>query len=114
MTTSHPAGGATPSSERLQEVVRRIVATAQPDRIILFGSAARGDMHAGSDIDVLVVKADIAHRGRLAEDIYMALSGVGVAVDVVVVTPQDIERFKDRVGTVIRPALREGREIYAA
>jgi hypothetical protein len=35
-------------------------------------------------------------------------------VDVIVVTPQDIDRFKDRVGTIIRPALRDGREIYAA
>ena len=98
----------------LDEIVRRIVAVAHPERIILFGSAARGEMGRDSDIDLLVVKADVAHRGRLAEDIYLALAGVGAAVDVIVVTPCDIERFRRRVGTVIRPALREGREIYAA
>jgi predicted nucleotidyltransferase len=112
--TIHSAAKTTVSPELLQEVVRRIVGVAHPDRIILFGSAARGDMSRGSDIDLLIVKADVAHRGRLAEDIYMALAGVGAAVDVVVVTPQDIDRFKDRVGTIIRPALRDGREIYAA
>ena len=109
----HSQSVTTVSSDLLDEIVRRIVGVAHPDRIVLFGSAARGDMGRDSDIDLLIVKADVAHRGRLAEDIYMALAGVGAAVDVVVVTPQDVERFKDRVGTVIRPALRDGREIYA-
>ena len=102
------------SPELLQEIVRRIIEVAHPDRIILFGSGARGELGPGSDIDLLVVKTDVAHRGRLAENIYMALAGVGAAVDVIVVTPEDIARFKDRVGTIIRPALRDGREIYAA
>lgn len=102
------------SPELLQEIVRRIVGVAQPDRIILFGSGARGDMRPGSDLDFLVVKADVAHRGHLAEEIYMALAGIGVPVDIIVVTPQDVQRFKDRVGTIIPPALREGREIYVA
>jgi predicted nucleotidyltransferase len=102
------------SPELLQEIVRRIIDVAHPERIILFGSAARGDMGPDSDIDLLIVKADVAHRGRLAEEIYLALSGIGVGVDVVVVTPRDIERFQDRVGSIIRPAVRDGREIYAS
>ena len=111
---SAPSTAKTPSHEFLREVVRRIVGVAHPDRIILFGSAARGEMGPGSDVDLLVVKADVAHRGHLAEEIYMTLSGIGLPVDVVVVTPRDIDRFKDRVGSIIRPALRDGREIYAA
>ena len=102
------------SRDVLEEIVRRIVEVAHPDRIILFGSAARGEMGPDSDVDLLVVKADVVHRGHLAEEIYMNLAGVGVAVDLIVVTPHDIDRFKDRVGTVIRPALRHGLEIYAA
>jgi len=42
----------------------------------------------------------------------MRLVGVGAAVDVIVVTPDDIERFSDKIGTIIRPALREGRVVY--
>jgi predicted nucleotidyltransferase len=98
----------------LDTVVRRIVEIAQPDRIILFGSAARGEMGPDSDIDLLVVKMDVEHRGHLAQEIYLRLPSVGIPVDVIVVTPEDIERFKDRVGTIIRPAMRDGREIYAA
>lgn len=98
----------------LEEIVRRIVQVAQPDRIILFGSAARGEMGPDSDVDLLVVKSGVPHRGRLTEEIYVKLAGIGVGVDVVVATPEDVEYLKDRVGSVIRPALREGREVYAA
>jgi predicted nucleotidyltransferase len=97
----------------LQEIVRRIVEVAQPDRIILFGSAARGEMGPDSDVDLLVVKA-VAHRGRLTEEIYMNLFGIRVPVDVVVVTPDDIERQRDKIGSIIGPALRDGREVYVA
>lgn len=97
----------------LDEIVRRIVEVAEPERIILFGSAARGDMGPNSDVDLLVVKPG-AHRRRLAQDIYMSLYGVGQAVELVVVTPEDIERYGDAIGLVIEPALREGKTIYVA
>ena len=64
-------------------------------------------------VDLLVIKSGVTHRGRLTGDIYMNLIGVGQAVDVVVVTPQDIERYKDSHALVIKPALCEGKVIYA-
>lgn len=96
----------------LDQVIQRIVQIAQPEKIILFGSAARGKMGASSDLDLLVVKSG-AHRRRLAQAIYRNLVGVGQAVDVVVVTPEDIERYQDAFALVIEPALREGRVVYA-
>lgn len=103
-----------PLSELLDQIVKRVVAVARPDRIILFGSAARGELGPDSDIDLLVVKAGVPHRGRLAEEIYLGLFGIAAPVDVIVVTPEDVEAYREAVGTVIRPALREGRELYAA
>lgn len=97
----------------LDEVIRRIVAVAHPQRIILFGSVARREAGPDSDLDLLVVKAGV-HRRRLAQQIYRELFGVPVPVDVVVVTPNDIQAFRGKVGTVIDPALREGKEVYAA
>ncbi len=97
----------------LEEIVRRIVEVARPERIVLFGSAARGETGPDSDLDLLVVKEG-AHRRRLAGEIYARLVGVGRAVDVVVVTPEDIERFGANPALIIEPALREGRVIYAA
>lgn len=98
----------------LDEIVRRVVEVARPDRIILFGSAARGQLGPDSDVDLLVVKTGVPHRRRLAQQIYRNLFGITVPVDVIVVTPEDIEAFRDKVGTIIGPALQEGKEIYAA
>ncbi len=103
-----------PDPAVLAEIVRRVVEIARPDRIILFGSAARGEMGPDSDIDLLVVKRGVPHRRHLAQDIHERLFGILVPVDVLVVTPEDIEAYRDSVATVVRPALQEGREIYAA
>ncbi len=100
-----------PPGEVLAEVIRRIVEVAQPEKIILFGSVARGEWGPDSDLDLLVVKSGV-HRRRLAQAIYRNLIGVGFPVDVVVVTPEDIEHYGDASGWVIEPALREGRTVY--
>jgi predicted nucleotidyltransferase len=97
----------------LNEIIGRIVEVAQPEKIILFGSAAQGEVKPDSDIDLLVIKSDV-HRRRLTQAIYMNLVGVGHPVDVVVVTPEDVERFKDSFALVIEPAIREGKVVYAA
>ena len=96
----------------IDELIRRIVKVAAPDKLILFGSGARGEMGPNSDLDILVITAGPVHRGRLTEDIYMKLIGIGQAVDVVVVTPEDVERYRDNPYLVIEPALRDGRVIY--
>ena len=97
--------------EMLNEVIRRIVEVAEPAKIILFGSAARGEMSRHSDLDLLIIK-----EGRDALDlmarIYRNLHGVGVAVDAIVVAPRDVERYKDSHALVIQPALREGKVMY--
>ena len=95
----------------LDEVVQRIVAVADPEKIILFGSAARGELGPDSDLDLLVVKSGV-HRRKLAQSIYEKLLGVGYPVDVIVVTPEDIERYGDAIGLIVGLALREGRVIY--
>jgi predicted nucleotidyltransferase len=101
------------SEETLHEIIRRIVEVAQPEKIILFGSAARGDMGPNSDVDLLVVKSG-GHRRQLAMQIYRHIRGVGCAVDVIVVTPEDIERYGNCPALIIEPALKEGKVVYAA
>jgi uncharacterized protein len=102
----------TVSDAILQEIVRRVVEVAKPEKIILFGSAARGNMGPNSDVDLLIVKRGKYNRSRLAGDIYMNLHGVGRAVDVFLVTPEDVERYRDTHCLIIKPALQEGREVY--
>jgi len=100
--------------EVLDDIIRRIVEVARPERIIMFGSAARGEMGPNSDLDLLVVKSNVEHRGRLTGDITMTLVGAGQAVDVIVATPEDVERYGESIGLVSRPALKEGKVVYAA
>ena len=101
-------GGGRLDDAVLDDIIRRIVEVAQPEQIILFGSAARGDMNPHSDVDLLVVKRG-AHRRHLANRIYKSLHGAGAPVDAVVVTPTDVERYKTAHALVIKPALQEGR-----
>ena len=106
-------GNTNVTTSDVEDVVRRIVEVAQPEQIILFGSAARGQMEPHSDLDILVVKSGADHWG-LSGRIRRALRGVNAAVDLVVVTPENIERYKDSHPLVYKPALREGRVMYDA
>lgn len=102
------------SKQTLQKIIRRVVEVAQPEKIILFGSAARGEMGPHSDVDLLVIKRGKFHQGHLTGKIYMNLHGVGQAVDIILVTPEQVERYRNTHFLVIAPALREGKEIYHA
>jgi len=103
-----------PKQKLLKEVTRRIVALVHPQRVLLFGSAARGNMHRDSDFDMLVVVRAPVHRRQMAQKIYRGLRGVGIAVDVVVATEEDLKKYGSRAGTVLKPALQEGRVLYEA
>ena len=103
----------TPDEEMLQQLTSAIVKAVEPERIILFGSAARGEMRADSDLDVLVVK-DGRHYRDVARAVYMCVPADTRAVDVVVATNDDIDRHRDKPYYVIQPALRDGRVLYEA
>ena len=98
--------------ETLDEIIQRIVEVAQPEGIVLFGSAVRGGMTRNSDVDLLIIKegGDADLRARIYEKLY----GVRVAVDAILVSPTDVERYKDSHALVIKPALQEGRVVYEA
>ena len=97
----------------LDQIVQRIVKVARPQKIILFGSAARSEMGPDSDLDILVV-TDCDHRRKTARKIRRQLFGIGVPIDIIVAKPEDLERYGDSIGLIYRPALREGKILYAA
>jgi len=103
-----------PDKQVLDDMVRRIIDAVNPRRIILFGSAARGAMSKNSNLDVLVVMPDGAHRRRTAQTVYRSLRGLGFAKDIVVVTESDIRNYGENPSLVIYPALRQGKELYHA
>lgn len=102
-----------PDPALLERLVEGIVAAVSPLRIILFGSAARGEMGPDSDLDVLVVVPDGVDRLGKALEIYSKVR-LGFAKDVVVATESDVSRHADNPYLLIRDALREGKELYRA
>lgn len=100
------------ATEHISTMTKRIVRDFQPLRIILFGSHARGDASPDSDIDFLVVLPHVIDKRAAAVAIRRALASFPVSKDIVVTTPDEIARRGDLVGTLLRPALREGQVIY--
>jgi predicted nucleotidyltransferase len=96
----------------LDELVQRITARFAPDKIILFGSRARGDELPDSDIDVLVLFDEVEDRHRRTTDLYLALAGLGKPMDIVVSTTGRFERYRNVVNTIYWPASREGKVLY--
>lgn len=96
----------------IDEMVERIVREFNPEKIILFGSQARGDATDGSDVDLLVVMPDETDRRKTAAAVRRELADLLVSKDIVVTTPDEIHRRGNLVGTVLRPALREGWVLY--
>jgi len=109
------AGTATSIDEKLiDEIVRRILSVAKPDKIILFGSAAAGKMTRDSDIDLLVMEPDPSDPRAESVQIQRALRGLGFPFDVIVISTQWFEESKMVIGGIAYPANKYGRVIYEA
>ena len=98
----------------LKEVVRRVLTVARPDRIILFGSAATGQMNKDSDIDLLIVEPAPANTHERRVEIRDAVGDVGYPVDVIVMRTERFEETKRWIGGIAYPANKYGRVIYEA
>ena len=96
----------------LNQVVRRIAERFRPEKIIVFGSYARGELSRDSDLDLLVVMEVNGSCRRKANEIDLALADRTVPMDVIVVTPAQFDRQKDLVGTIVREAARQGKVLY--
>jgi predicted nucleotidyltransferase len=102
------------SPEIIDQIVKKIVELVHPLRIILFGSAARGEAKPDSDIDLLIVIPEGGHRRKTAQFLYRHIAGIKVPFDILVATPGDLERHRDNIGLIYRTVLREGKEVYVA
>ena len=98
--------------QAIDAMVERIVTRFSPEKIILFGSHARGGAGPDSDVDLLVVMEVEGSLRRTAIEIDRALVDREVPLDLVVVTPETFERDRDQIGTIVRPAAREGTVLY--
>jgi predicted nucleotidyltransferase len=97
----------------VRQMVRRIVSRFHPERIILFGSHARGDARPDSDVDLLVVLPFSGSKHEKQMEIRLALRDIRIPMDIVVATPEEFLWRKEVPGTIERPAVREGKLLYA-
>lgn len=95
-----------------QEITHRIVAAVNPVKVILFGSRARGTDHPGSDIDLLVIERDPVSARQEAVRLRRLLRDLEIPIDIIVVGQSFAERYGDIPGSVLYPALREGKVLY--
>ncbi len=96
----------------LREMVRRLVEAIDPDRIILFGSRARGDAAPDSDVDLLVIKDSSEPPHKRSIPAYRALGGLSTPTDVLWRTPEEVEEWAGVRNYVTTRAMREGRVLY--
>ena len=101
------------TDQAIQAMVERLVDHFDPDQIILFGSQARGTARPDSDVDLLVIMPVIGSKREKRVEMRVALHDITVPKDILLATPEEVLRDKDLVGTIIRPALLEGRVLYA-
>lgn len=96
----------------IRQAVDRIAERFHPDKIILFGSQARGRSGPDSDVDLLVIMPVTGSKRQQAVQIDLALEGIPIPIDLIVATPDEVERHRNAMGTIIREAIQEGRVLY--
>jgi predicted nucleotidyltransferase len=96
----------------IKAMVKQIVEQFDPEKIILFGSHARGNATPDSDVDLLVVMPIRGSKRDTRIAIAVSLSNFGVPVDIVLSTPPELEERRGIPGTIARPAILEGRILY--
>lgn len=102
----------TSTTESIATMVDRIVRQFRPLQIILFGSLARGETNFNSDVDLLVVLAQITNKRETAIEIRRALVDLPLSKDIIVTTPDEIKRKGNLIGNVLQSALKEGKVLY--
>jgi uncharacterized protein len=108
MRNANPA-----KAKEIQQMVRRIVSRFHPERIILFGSHARGNAGPDSDVDLLIVMPFSGSKRAKRLEIRLALQSIRTPKDIVVTTPEEFLWRQEIPGTIERPAAREGKVLYA-
>jgi len=96
----------------LELIVEKIAAAFKPRRIVMFGSRARGEASSGSDLDLFVEVESDKPPPRRATEILKLFGPRKWAMDVVVYTPEEVERLRNVVGTLVYAIEREGKVLY--
>lgn len=96
----------------LEKILKKILEIITPEKVILFGSRAKGSNEKNSDYDILIVKSGIENKREISRKIYRNLLGTNASVDIIIELPEIIEKYKNSVGYIYKNILQEGKIIY--
>ena len=101
-------------SANVNSLVKHIVSTVEPDKIILFGSRARGDNRPDSDYDLLIIKKKLKDTHKLTTTLYKTffMENIYAPVDLLAINYDRYNELKDDVGYIYRTISREGKVLY--
>ena len=112
MIATQAKGQAAADWRLVDEAVRRIVQAVAPEKVVLFGSRARGDARADSDVDLLVIVQSEEPRYRRAAPLYGLLSDILIQMDILVYSPEEVEEWREVRQAFVTTAVREGTVLY--
>lgn len=105
----------TVTPEKIDAAIQQVVKVAKPQRIILFGSAARRGTRIPYDVDLLVVSpGNVKSPRRESVRIRRALRGIAMPMDILVISERRLREVMNRPGLVYREAVRAGKVVYDA
>ena len=100
----------------ISEIVKKITESVRPDKIIIFGSYAKGKASADSDLDLIIIEKEPFTRERTRRQetsrIRSALSSIHHPKDILVFSTNEVEKWKKSINHIIYTGLHEGRVIY--
>lgn len=103
------------AQQAILDAARRAAQAARsPSQVFLFGSYARGDADAGSDLDLLVIEREVPDKAAEYLNLHRAVGSIGVGVDVLVFSREEFERRSQVPGTIPYWAKKEGKLLYDA
>jgi predicted nucleotidyltransferase len=99
--------------ELLQTITTRIAEAIHPQKIILFGSWARGERSPHSDIDLLIIQESTLPRPQRYAQVRRLFWGMGIPMDILVYTPEEFARYQSVPGSFTHTVAHEGKVLYA-
>ncbi len=103
------------SKKDIEKAKNTILKAVDAEQIILFGSYARGDYNKDSDIDLMVIikeKIDRKEKNKILDKMAIIFFENNLNIDFFIKTKEDIEKYRNMVGTIIKTALEQGRILW--